>query len=298
MEPHDGAFFFALGSIAYISTSTRRPKAAPMRDRWIQESKRAAGAIRSLDRQTVFVLSAAAVLMVTQFVFGSRSLFRQAIAPHLLPETWHALGGWGWWFAMQGLTGFVLPVFFLRVFFKRSATDIGLGAGDGKLAALLALLYLPCVAVGTWILSDDAAFQSNYPHYQPAARHWGEFFVYEALFLFYWIGWEYLWRGFVLFGTRHTLGLYAILVQALPFAALHVDKPTAEAYLSVLGGIALGALVWRCRSFWIAVPIHAAQMFILDFWCTLRIRTGVDGVGMEALGRLFATWLGSAAGAG
>jgi hypothetical protein len=142
------------------------------------------------------------------------------------------------------------------------------------------------VAVGTWILSDGAAFQDQYPHYSPATRDWTLFLVYEALFLFYWLGWEYLWRGFLIFGTAHTLGLYAIFVQAVPFAALHVSKPWPEALLSVVGGIALGALVWRCRSFWIAVPIHAAQMMLLDLWCTLRVRTDVSGIGPAAFGDL------------
>jgi uncharacterized protein len=263
-----------------------------MLDRLRKEGKEMMSAFRAMDRQTVFVCVAAAVLMITQFVFGSRTLFRQDIAPHLFPEEWHQLAGWGWWFGMQGLTGFIIPILCLRFLFKRSLADMGLGLGDWKLASTLALLYLPLVVVGTWVLSDNPDFQSHYPHYKPAARHWGQFFIYEALFLFYWFGWEYLWRGFLLFGTRHTFGLYAILLQALPFAALHADKPTAEAYLSILGGIALGALVWRCRSFWIAVPIHAAQMFILDFWCSLRIRTEVEGIGLGALQDLLTTWLG------
>jgi len=46
--------------------------------------------------------------------------------------------------------------------------------------------------------------------------------------------------------------------------------------------VALGALVWRCRSFWIAVPIHAAQMMLLDLWCTVRVRTDVSGIGLDA----------------
>ncbi len=87
----------------------------------------------------------------------------------------------------------------------------------------------------------------------------------------------------MLFGTAHTFGVHAIFVQALPFALLHVDKPTIELGLSLLGGIVLGAVVWRCRSFWIAVPIHFIQMLALDFWCSLRIRTGASGFGLEAL---------------
>ncbi|MEX1054763.1 MAG: CPBP family intramembrane glutamic endopeptidase, partial [Rhodothermales bacterium] len=186
------------------------------------------------------------------------------------------------------VTGFVLPVLGLKYFFRRRAPEMGLGAGDWRFAAAVAAVYLPIVGVGTWFLSDSASFQAQYPHLQPAALSWRLFAVYELLFLLYWIGWEYLWRGFVLFGTAHTFGLYAILIQAVPFSILHLSKPFPEPILSLVGGIALGMLVWRCRSFWIAVPIHAAQMMILDLWCTLRIRTGVRGVGLDALIRLLA----------
>jgi len=40
------------------------------------------------------------------------------------------------------------------------------------------------------------------------------------------------------------------------------------------------------------VPIHALQMLILDFWCTLRIRTHVEGIDPGAMVRLFRAWLG------
>ena len=256
-----------------------------LQDEW----RRLRTAVRALDPQTTFVLVFAAVAVVLQFTLGDRALFRAHLA-EALPESWRGLGAWGWWFGVQGLLGFVVPVLALRAFFKTDLSDMGLGAGNWRLATGLAALYLPLVTVGTWVLSDGAAFQEQYPHYRPATRQWSVFLIYEALFLFYWIGWEYLWRGFMIFGTVHTLGLYAIFVQALPFAALHVSKPWPEAVLSIVGGIALGALVWRCRSFWIAVPIHAAQMMLLDLWCTLRVRTKVSGVSPDAfldlIGRL------------
>jgi hypothetical protein len=252
-----------------------------LQDEW----SRLRAAAASLDRQTTFVLVFAAVAVVLQFVIGDRTLFRTHLAT-AVPEYWRGLATWGWWFGMQGLLGFVLPVAGLFLFSSGSARDHGLGLGHWRLASVIAGAYLVLVALGTWVLSDGAAFRNQYPHYRPATRNWTFFLIYEALFLFYWLGWEYLWRGFLIFGTRHTLGLYAIFVQALPFAALHVSKPWPEALLSIVGGIGLGALVWRCRSFWIAVPIHAAQMMLLDLWCTLRVRTGVSGVGPEALATL------------
>jgi len=251
------------------------------------EWARLRSATRTLDPQTSFVLTFAAVMVVLQFTLGDRSLFYTHLSS-ALPEAWRGLASWGWWFGMQGLLGFVVPAAALGLFFSNDLDEIGLGLGNWRLATIVAALYLPLVALGTWVLSDGAAFQEQYPHFDPAAQSWNIFLIYEALFLFYWVGWEYLWRGFVLFGTAPTLGLYAIFVQALPFAALHVSKPWPEALLSIVGGVFLGALVWRCRSFWIAVPIHAAQMMLLDFWCTLRIRTGVSGVGLDALTSVFA----------
>lgn len=173
-------------------------------------------------------------------------------------------------FVVQGCTGFGIPLFVLLVIFRRRPDEIGLGLGNIKLGLVVLLLYIPIVTLGAWILSGQISFQEKYPLFRAASEGWGLFILYESLFLFYWIGWEYLWRGFLLFGTEKTFGPWAIVIQMLPFAAFHAQKPWPEAYLSIFGALALGALVWKCRSFWIAVPIHAYQMLIIDLFCMLR----------------------------
>ena len=249
-----------------------------LKDEW----KALVATVASMNRQTIFVLVTVPILVLLHHHFGSRTLFRQEFSDLVDPSNLQ-LASWGWWFTMQGLFGFVLPVVFLLVIFKQKIRDIGLGLGDWKLALGLSALYLPLVIIGTFILSADPAFQVKYPHLHAASGSWKIFIIYELLFVFYWFGWEYLWRGYMLFGTAKTFGVYAILIQAIPFAIMHANKPFAEGMLSVVGGIALGALVWRCRSFWIAIPIHAAQMFVLDFFCSLRIRTGATGIGLSSL---------------
>lgn len=234
-------------------------------------------------RRAAVVLIAATLLVLLQLQVGGRRFYRVTL-DNLLGFENPEFGAWAWWFGMQGVLGFVLPALLLVVGYRWSPRRAGLGLGDWRLAGALALAYIPLVLLGTWVLSDGAAFQAQYPHFPAARTDWGVWLGYEALFLFYWIGWEYLWRGFVLFGTAPAVGApLAIVIQTVPFAILHAQKPAAEAYLSVLGGLALGALVWRCRSFWIAVPIHAAQMMALDLWTTLRHRTGAAGVGLDAL---------------
>ncbi len=148
-----------------------------------REWQRLAVAVQSLDRQTMFVLTTAAALVVVQYMVGSRSFFRDTLGPYFVIE-WRGLLSWGWWFSIQGITGFVLPVLSLTYIFKRRPAEIGLGAGDWKLALPLAGLYLLFVIAGAWILSDSASFQASYPHYQPAARDWRFFAIYEFLFLF------------------------------------------------------------------------------------------------------------------
>ena len=70
--------------------------------------------------------------------------------------------------------------------------------------------------------------------------------------------------GVLFYLEQHArLGCMRIFVQAIPFALMHMQKPTSELVLSLVGGVVLGALVWRCRAFWIAVPIHSVQMLAL-----------------------------------
>ena len=235
-----------------------------------------------LDRQTVVVLTLAAVLGVSKYTFGSTTFFRTTLAGPLGVDG-GGIEGFIYLFGTQAVTGFVIPIAVLLLSFRQRPSDIGLGLGDWKLALTLLVLYLPVASAGCWVLSAQESFQGKYPLFDAARGDWQLFLEYELLFLAYWLGWEYLWRGFVLFGTARTFGAFAIFVQMLPFAALHAQKPMGEAYLSIVGALALGAVVWRCRSFWIAVPLHAFQMLAMDFCYTLRFRSGVDGTGLGAL---------------
>ena len=251
---------------------------------WIRsEAARLAAAVRRLDPRVTTVLVAVGALVILQDAVGSRRFFYARAAP-FFPAEYADLFSWIWRFAAQGITGFAIPLAILRGLFRQSPEEAGLARGDWKFGSAAMALYLPAAAAGAWVLSASPAFQAQYPHYAPAATDWTLFLIYEACFLFYWIGWEYLWRGFMLFGTAPAFGTYAIFAQAIPFALLHLNKPLPETVLSLAGGVALGALAWRCRSFWIAVPIHAAQMMAIDFWCALRARSGAAGVGLDALG--------------
>ena len=70
-------------------------------------------------------------------------------------------------------------------------------------------------------------------------------------------GWEFIWRGWLLFTYIEYFGVgTAILLQAVPFALLHVGKPELETYSTLFGGAAFGWLAWKTRSFFYPCLIH------------------------------------------
>lgn len=70
------------------------------------------------------------------------------------------------------------------------------------------------------------------------------------------VGWEFLFRGFLLFGLLRVVGPLAVLLQAVPFALAHLGKPELETLSTIFGGTLFGWVAWRSRSFVYPFLIH------------------------------------------
>jgi membrane protease YdiL (CAAX protease family) len=80
------------------------------------------------------------------------------------------------------------------------------------------------------------------------------------------LGWEFLFRGFLLFGmSRRGDTLMAIFVQAFPFFVLHHNKPHVELLSSFPGGILAGWFCLRARSFLPLYVIHLSMITVVGF---------------------------------
>jgi len=84
----------------------------------------------------------------------------------------------------------------------------------------------------------------------------GNLWPWIALFAIDMLVWEFFFRGFMLFGLEPAFGEMAIYVQMIPFAIAHIGKPELETLSSIAGGILIGYMVRRCRSFWPAFLLH------------------------------------------
>ena len=107
-------------------------------------------------------------------------------------------------------------------------------------------------------------FSRTYPLAHVAERSIGWFIVWEVFHLLHMFGWEFLNRGFLLFGLEPKMGRWAILATAVPFALLHLGKPELEAYGSFIAAIALGWVALRTRSFLPGVFLHWSVALIMD----------------------------------
>lgn len=155
---------------------------------------------------------------------------------------------------------------FLAVFgvFRADAREFGFRPaerGSGRAAWWLFIAMIPVMVVA----SRYPTFNLHYPMYPPAAFSWPALAAFELTYGFYFFCWEWFYRGFLTFGLAKGLGFpLAIFIQAVGFGIMHVGKPMPEVIGSFAGGIVLGALAMRSRSFYPCFLLHWAVSVSFD----------------------------------
>jgi membrane protease YdiL (CAAX protease family) len=170
-----------------------------------------------------------------------------------------------WWFGCSVVLYLVVPLILARAVPALRSDELGLVLGDVRFGlkatgALLAVM-IPVVLIA----AHTGAFAAKYPLARGATSSTATFVLYEAAYVAYFLGWEFLFRGFALFPVAARLGVWpAILIQNVPFALLHVGKPAPEAFGSLAAGLVLGLLAWRTRSFLWGFLVHAVVAVAMD----------------------------------
>jgi hypothetical protein len=185
--------------------------------------------------------------------------------------------------AVDGLWFMLLPVLTILIFLVLSLAfpkakevfprhrfrDFGFRLGKiigWRDALIFYAIMLPFVIFA--IFQKD--FSRTYPMFSLARSSIVVFIIWEAVHLLHMFGWEFLNRGFLLFGLEERIGRWAILATAIPFALLHIGKPELEAYGSFIAAIALGWLALRARSFIPGAFLHWGVALTLDILAVVR----------------------------
>jgi len=118
--------------------------------------------------------------------------------------------------------------------------------------------------------AEEIFFQAN-----PFAIDMGKMVFAEAIYAMYIFAWEFFFRGFLTLGMARGFGLWAVLIQTIPFVLLHLNKPTVEVVLSGVGGLMLGLSAYYCKSFLPAFVLHVCLFVSVDVWVSLIKSTGI-----------------------
>lgn len=151
---------------------------------------------------------------------------------------------------------FLIPLGLIVLVFRESPIRYGLGWGDWRRSGRYLLLMALLVAVVLPFATRLPALRTYHTTMAVQGFDLGDWLfwaVTDGSFLF---AWEFLFRGFLVFGLEERFGYQAVLVQAVPFALTHLTKPEIEALGALFGGLVLGYVALRTRSFWPAFLTH------------------------------------------
>jgi len=193
-----------------------------------------------------------------------------------------------YWYINTALCLWV-PLVTILLFLKQEPSQFGMTRGDRRLGlkwvviAWVGMVLILAVVVSIPTLRGQ--FQDQYlrgrlsntlsnvgPVFFMQHVNFKALVYYELAMGFYMFCWEFFFRGFLLFGLQKsflkTWG--AVIVQALIFALLHwsyvhdASKPPVEVLSAVPGGLILGILALRTRSFVYGFLAHWAISLTLD----------------------------------
>jgi len=236
----------------------------------------------SWEKDTIVIFITIAVAQTISYYYTSRRFFRKNIFYHYFMDESKALNyEFLYWFTGDFLVFFVFPVVIIYLLHKSRVRDFGFRWGDYRAGLNYTLFITIFMLIVLWFVSANPAFVQKYPLLVNARHDTTLFWVFNAGLLIYMLAWEFIWRGYTLFGLEKQFGSVAVLIQMIPFVILHNGKPDLETFSAIPGGIALGLLALRTRSFLYGVLIHFFVMLFINWFCVIRFKYGIYGIGLE-----------------
>ncbi|WP_369018216.1 CPBP family intramembrane metalloprotease [Thermatribacter velox] len=160
---------------------------------------------------------------------------------------------------------FVAPFFINLLYLRLPALELGFKPKkEVNWIKWFLLFFAIGIAWALWV-SRNPVYRNYYPALPAARTDSLAFMKYETLVALNMFSWEFLCRGYLLFGLQKKFGKYALLIQLVIFTLLHRGKP--EYLLSILGGLGMGILALEAGSFIPVFLLHFGTAVLLDLFC-------------------------------
>jgi len=129
----------------------------------------------------------------------------------------------------------ILPILTILIILRKNPLDFGLRLGDYKLwsfyVAITVVIYVAItVVIAVPVLYIGSLFSSVGQYYYTKPFDFYSFFTQMVPLLFFW---EYMLRGFLLFGLKERFKEASIIIQMVPFVLLHIGKPEIEILMCI-----------------------------------------------------------------
>lgn len=222
-------------------------------------------AYRGPQLRATLILGAAPVLMVVWRYWGSREFLATNWPDAWLVEDDRRATAASAFFASTLFWLGVVPALLVRCVFRQPLASYGLGLGDRRATIVAIVIGAPIfVAIALWGARLPGV-RELYPLNPRAGDSLGAFLRHAFAYALFYLGWEFQFRGFLLFGLRETMGdVNALLVQAAASCLLHYDTGPAETLLSLAVGWLWGEVALRTRSIWPSFAWHYALGITVD----------------------------------
>ena len=143
----------------------------------------------------------------------------------------------------------ILPIFTILIILRKNPLDFGLRLGDYRLWSF----YIVITVVIALPVLYIASLFSSVGQYYVKHFNYSSFFTQTVPLLFVW---EYLLRGFILFGFKERFKEASILIPMVPFVLHHIGEPEIKILMCIPMGLWFGYIAYRGKSFWPAFIIH------------------------------------------
>lgn len=237
-----------------------------------------------IDYKLIFICGSSTVLLTLAYYFGDYKFVVTVLKGFGLNEwavqfgrimTVHPDAGWYrplYWATVVIFFYLVIPAVAVKLVLKEKITEYGVSF-KGAFKYWYPYLWMLVLMVPLVIyISASESFLAMYPFYKvaPGENLFPKFFIWEMVYFLQFFALEFFFRGFILHGTKHRFGFYAIFFMMVPYCMIHFGKPMLETIAAIIAGLILGHMSLKSRNIWLGVIVHCSVAFMMDLSALFR----------------------------
>jgi len=222
-------------------------------------------ALKKVEFKPVTIIFSSTILFTISWYYSNPKFLKEIISfDKSVDLIYEDLAAFSYWFISDIFLFLIIPLIIIKFLFHEKIIEYGFVLGNKKLGFSVTIFSIFASIPIIYFTASSDHFLKYSPLMQSATDNLSVFLVYEILFILFIYAWEFIFRGFMLFGLEKKFGLYAIFIQMIPFVILHNGKPFIETFASIFGALFLGYLALRTRSIFYGFLIHAIILVALD----------------------------------